>query len=115
MVDWTQIIISLCALVITGILIPLVKHFVTKAKVEIDTTLSAEERQLVYNIVETGVRWARQWLQSKTGKKKKEEVLKFVSEQFEKLNIVVDPDYLDKLIESIYDEVKHESEVIEIG
>lgn len=108
MIDWTQIIISLCALIITGVLIPLVKHFVTKVKVEIDTTLNEQDRQLVYEIVETAVRWARQWLQSETGEKKKEEVLKYVSERLNALGIKVDADYLDKLIESVYDAIKSE-------
>lgn len=108
MIDWTQIIISLCALVITGILIPLVKYFITKVKVEIDTSLTEQERQLVYDIVETSVRWARQWLQSESGEAKKQEVYKYVSEQLVKIGIDVDADYLDKLIEGVYDAIKSE-------
>ena len=58
--------------------------------------------------METSVRWARQWLQSETGEKKKEEVLKYVSERLNALGIEVDADYLDKLIESVYDTIKSE-------
>ena len=108
MVDWTEIIVSVCALVLTGILIPIAKSLINKVKVEIETTLNEQDEKLVYEIVETSVRWARQWLQSETGEKKKEEVLKYVSERLNALGIEVDADYIDKLIESVYDAIKSE-------
>lgn len=108
MVDWTEIIVSVCTLVFTGILIPIAKSLINKVKVEIETTLNEQDEKLVYEIVETSVRWARQWLQSETGEKKKEEVLKYVSERLNALGIEVDADYLDKLIESVYDAIKSE-------
>ena len=108
MIDWTEIIVSVCTLVFTGILIPIAKSLIDKVKVEIDTTLNEQDKKLVYEIVETSVRWARQWLQSETGEKKKEEVLKYVSERLNALGIEVDADYIDKLIESVYDAIKSE-------
>ena len=108
MVNWTEIIVSVCALVFTGILIPIAKSLINKVKVEIETTLNEQDEKLVYEIVETSVRWARQWLQSETGEKKKEEVLKYVSERLNALGIEVDAEYLDKLIESVYDAIKSE-------
>ena len=79
-----------------------------KVKVEIDTTLNEQDGKLIYEVVETSVRWARQWLQSETGEKKKEEVLKYVSERLNALGIEVDAEYIDKLIESVYDTIKSE-------
>lgn len=108
MIDWTEIIVSVCTLVFTGILIPIAKSLIDKVKVEIDTTLNEQDGKLIYEIVETSVRWARQWLQSETGEKKKEEVLKYVSERLNALGIEVDAEYLDKLIESVYDAIKSE-------
>ena len=108
MIDWTEIIVSVCTLVFTGFLIPIAKSLIDKVKVEIDTTLNEQDGKLIYEIVETSVRWARQWLQSETGEKKKEEVLKYVSERLNALGIEVDADYIDKLIESVYDTIKSE-------
>lgn len=54
------------------------------------------------------VKWAKQWLQSETGEKKKEEVLAFVSAKMQELKIDVTTEELDKIIEAVYSEVKNE-------
>lgn len=108
MIDWTQVIISICALVITGILIPLVKALIEKVKVDIEINVDDESRKLIYEIVETGVRWAKQWLQSETGEKKKEAVFQYASNKLSELHIEVSADDLNKIIECIYEQVKKE-------
>lgn len=104
MVDWTDIIIGICSILITGILIPLVRAAWKSSQ----TKLTKEEQEIVESIVETGVRWAKQFLASETGEKKKAEVLNYVSDKLNELNIKVSADDIDKMIESIYEQVKKE-------
>ena len=47
MVNWTEIIVSVCTLVFTGILIPIAKSLINKVKVEIETTLNEQDEKLV--------------------------------------------------------------------
>lgn len=109
MINWTEVIIACIGIVITGILIPVAKAFYNKVKTEIDTNLEENQRQLIYEIVEVFVRWAKQWLQDETGEFKKQEVLKKCVEYLNKIGIDVDVEYLDCLIEAIYEQVKNET------
>ena len=101
-IDWTQVIISLCALVITGVIVPCIKTIIANEK----ATLDKKTQETIEYWTETGVRWAKQWLQSESGEKKKEEVLAYTSNKLTELGIKVTDEDLDKLIESIYEQVK---------
>ena len=101
-IDWTQVIISLCALVITGVIVPCIKAIIANEKASLDK----KTQETIEYWTETGVRWAKQWLQSETGEKKKAEVLSYVSGKLQELNIEVSAEDLDKLIECIYEQVK---------
>lgn len=105
MINWTEVIIGLCSIIITGVIVPLVTAKVKIVKAE----MSKETQETVRYWTEVSVRWAKQWLQSETGEKKKEEVLRFVSEKLRELKIDVSADELDKIIEAVYEQVKKES------
>lgn len=106
MVNWTEVIISICTILITGVIIPLATTKWKKAKAEMDKTT----QDTVDYWVEVGVRWAKQWMQSETGEKKKEQVLAYVTDKLRELKINVSAEDLDKIIEAIYGNVKHELE-----
>lgn len=72
--------------------------------------LSEEEYKQLLDIADTGVRWAKQWLNTKTGAEKKEEVLRYLEEKTAELGLNVTADDLDKALEAAYEKVKKESE-----
>lgn len=102
MINWTDVIIGICSILITGVLVPLIT---TKWKLA-RADMSKSTQETIDYWVEVGVKWAKQWLQSETGEKKKAEVLEFVSAKLEELKIDVSASELDKIIEAIYEEVK---------
>jgi hypothetical protein len=104
MVNWTEVIISLCTLIITGVIVPLVTAKWKIAKSE----MSKETQETILYWTEVSVRWAKQWLASEPGEKKKAEVLQFVSSKLQELKINVSADELDKIIEAVYEQVKKE-------
>ena len=103
-IDWTQVIISLCALVITGVIVPCIKAIIANEKASLDK----KTQETIEYWTETGVRWAKQWLQSESGEKKKEAVLEYLAAKFSELGIDVAEEDVDKLIEAIYEQVKTE-------
>ena len=72
--------------------------------------LSEEEYKQLNDITETAVRWAKQWLDTKTGAEKKEEVLKYLEEKSAELGLNVSAEDMDKALEAAYEKVKKESE-----
>lgn len=101
-IDWTEVIISLCSVLITGVIVPLAVHtYKTK-------TTKAQQDTIEY-WVETGVRWAKQWLQTAEGAEKKQQVLDYVWKKLDDLGIDVELEDIDKLIEATYEQVKEES------
>lgn len=106
MIDWTEVIIGLCSIIITGVIVPFIT---TKWKIA-KSEMSRETQDAVLYWTEVSVRWAKQWLASETGEKKKEEVLQFVSGKLKELKINLSADDLDKIIESVYEQVKKEKE-----
>lgn len=107
-IDWTQVIIGICSIIITGVIVPLLNNL----RKDIENKLTASEQQTVVYWTEAAVRWAKQWLQSESGEKKKTEVLSFVLKKTDELGIKIDDEDIDKLIESIYQQVKSESWLI---
>lgn len=107
-IDWTQVIIGICSVVITGVIVPLLNNL----RKDIKNKLTASEQQTVEYWTEAAVRWAKQWLQSESGETKKEEVLSFVLKKTDELGIKIDDEDIDKLIESIYQKVKSEGWLI---
>lgn len=101
-IDWTQVIISLCAILITGVFLPCVKTVIANEK----ATLSKQTQETIEYWVEIGVRWAKQWMQSESGEKKKEAVFDYVATKLTELGIDIAEDDIDKMIESIYEQVK---------
>lgn len=104
MIDWTEVIVSICTVVITGVLIPLISTRWKEAKADMN---KATQETIEY-WTEVGVRYAKQWLASESGEAKKEAVLEFVSDKLSELKIDVSADELEKLIEAIYEKVKKE-------
>ncbi len=72
--------------------------------------LSEEEQKQLLDTADTAVRWAKQWLDTKTGAEKKEEVLKYLEKKSTELGLKVTADDLDKALEAAYEKVKKESE-----
>ena len=72
--------------------------------------LSEEEYKQFNDITETAVRWAKQWLDTKTGAEKKEEVLRYLEEKTSELGLNITADDIDKAIEAAYEKVKKETE-----
>lgn len=104
MIHWEEVIIGLCTLLITGVLVPLIRTKWQNAKMELDQNT----QDIISFWTSIAVKWAKQWLQSETGEKKKEEVLAFVSAKMQELKIDVTTEELDKIIEAVYSEVKNE-------
>ena len=103
-INWAEVIIGVCSIVITGVIVPFVNAKWKIAKAE----MSKETQETILYWTEVSVRWAKQWLQSETGEKKKEEVLRFVSEKLQSLKIGISAEELDKIIECVYEQVKKE-------
>lgn len=110
MIDWTEVIISLAVLIITGVIIPLIKTCRDKLKAEIEANTTKEQREAIDDLAEKLVRWAKQHLWTKTGEEKKKQVMKKLVAGLNKLGIDVDYEYLDYVVESIYEQVKKEPE-----
>ena len=72
--------------------------------------LSQEDYKQLLDTADTGVRWAKQWLNTKTGAEKKEEVLRYLEEKTAELGLKVTADDMDKALEAAYEKVKKESE-----
>lgn len=107
-IDWTEVIIAVCGILITGIVIPLLKNLHTESKAR----LSADTQATIEYWTEVGVRWAKQWLQSETGQRKKAEVMSYVNEKLYELGIEVSVSDLDRIIEAVYERVKAEQKQI---
>lgn len=72
--------------------------------------LSEADYKQLLDTADTAVRWAKQWLDTKTGAEKKEEVLRYLEEKTSELGLNVSADDLDKALEAAYEKVKKESE-----
>lgn len=103
-INWVEVIASICAIIVTGVFVPFVKSIIANEK----ATLSKSTQDTIDYWVEVGVRWAKQWLQSETGEKKKAEVLQFVTDKMSELKISVTADELSVIIEAVYEQVKIE-------
>ena len=103
-INWTEVIISLCSIVITGILVPLIRSKWQESQ----SKLTKDQQDTIKYWTEVGVRWAKQWLQSETGEKRKAEVMMYVSDKLHELGIDVSAADLDKIVEAIYEQVKKE-------
>ena len=62
--------------------------------------------------VETGVLWAKQWLQSETGELKKAQVMNWVRSKVDELGLPYTDEDIDKFIEAVYSTVKDAADVI---
>ena len=72
--------------------------------------LSEEEQKQLLDTADTAVRWAKQWLDTKTGAEKKEEVLQYLESKISELGLNVTAEDIDKAIEAAYEKIKKESE-----
>jgi len=97
MINWTEVIISICSIVLTGILIPLLKAKIDESKQE----------KIIY-WTEIAVRWAKQYMSSEEGEKKKEKVLEYLSSKLTELGIKLSLEDIDMIIEAVYEQVKSE-------
>lgn len=68
--------------------------------------LTASQRNQLTFLVETGVLWAKQWLQSETGAQKKAQVMAWVRIKVDELALPFSDEDIDKSIEAIYNTVK---------
>lgn len=68
--------------------------------------LTASQQEQLTFWVETGVLWAKQWLQSETGEQKKAQVTDWVRFKVKELGLPFSDEDIDKCIEAIYSTVK---------
>ena len=61
-INWAEVIIGVCSIVITGVIVPFVNAKWKIAKAE----MSQETQETILYWTEVSVRWAKQWLQSET-------------------------------------------------
>lgn len=88
----------------TAVIIPAIKDW-RQAKLTFD-----QQNQLTF-WVETGVLWAKQWLQTETGEQKKSQVMDWVQFKVKELGLPYTDEDIDKCIEAIYNTVKDVVEV----
>ncbi len=69
---------------------------------------SDAEYAVLLQLTETGVRWARHWMDTATGEQKKEEVAAYLREKAAALGLTVSEDDIDKAIEAVYDRIRQE-------
>ena len=72
--------------------------------------LSEADYKQLLDTADTAVRWAKQWLDTKTGAEKKEEVLSYLERKTSELGLNASADDMDKALEAAYEKVKKESE-----
>lgn len=84
---------------VTYVIIPTIKEWRKNNLTE------KQQEQLTF-WVETGVLWAKQWMQTYSGEEKKAAVVAFVSAKVEALGLPYSADDIDKSIEAIYSTVK---------
>lgn len=68
--------------------------------------LTASQRDQLTFWAETGVLWAKQWLQSETGEQKKAQVMAWVRVKVDELGLPFSDEDIDKCIEAVYNTVK---------
>ena len=107
MINWTEVIISICTLLITSVLVP----FVFKTY---KSNVSREKQEAIEYWTETAVRWAKQWLQTEEGQVKKKAVKDYLEVKLEELDIDLSLEDLDMIIEAVYERVKKEAEFVEL-
>lgn len=71
--------------------------------------LSQEDYKQLLDTADTGVRWAKQWLNTKTGAEKKEEVLEYLERKTSELGLNVSAEDMDKALEATYERIKKEN------
>lgn len=109
----SNVVISIIALVITGVAIPLIKRaagVLDKKLEELKGTLTANELNLLNQFISIAVKGAEQIYKSEEYKEKKESVVKYVNELIGNgtLKLQLTTDQLDTIIEGIVYEVKKE-------
>ncbi len=68
--------------------------------------LTASQQSQLKFWVETGVLWAKQWLQSEPGEQKKAQVMDWVRFKVDELGLPFSDEDIDKCIEAVYSTVK---------
>lgn len=101
--DFLDILVKCVGMILlafsTYVIVPAIKDFR-------NNKLNQEQREQLTFWVETGVLWAKQWLQTSSGEEKKAEVMKFVMGKVQELNLPFTEEDVDKAIEAIYNTVK---------
>lgn len=101
--------IDLLVRLVFAILLSIITYVVVPAiKTWRNTKLSQEQRETLDYWVDTGVRWAKQWLQTSTGEEKKEKVMEFVLAKVAELGLPYTEEDIDKAIEAVYESIKGE-------
>ena len=101
MIDWTEIIVKICYIVITGVIVPLAVNLY-KSKV------SKDKREQIDYWTDKAVRWAKQELWDKSNEEKKTKVMQFVTDKLAELKIDLSAQELSLIIEAIYGQIKDE-------
>ena len=97
-----KVVIGICSIIITSVLVPYLR---SKYK----THLTESQQKTVESIVETAVRWAKQWLQTEEGAEKRRQVYEYVDRKLTEAKIDMTAEDIDKMIEAIYEKVKKEA------
>lgn len=85
--------------VITYVVVPAIKDWRSNK-------LTASQQEQLTFWVETGVLWAKQYLQSKPGEEKKAQVMTWVRAKIDELGLPFTDEDIDKCIEAVYNTVK---------
>ena len=101
-INWTEVVIGICSIIITGVLVPFIRQ---KYKMH----LTESQQKTIESIIETAVRWAKQWLQTADGAEKKKQVYEYVDRKLRESKIDMTAEDIDKMIEAIYEKVKKEA------
>lgn len=97
--EYSDVIIKIIVLIITGILIPMVNKY-------INTYVSEKQLNIIKGYIETGVRCANQIYTQEQWKEKKQYVLNYATEVVNGLGLVITSEQLDTIIEGIVNQVK---------
>lgn len=84
---------------VTYVVVPAIKEWR-------NNKLTASQRDQLTFWVETGVLWAKQWLQSETGEQKKAQVMNWVQIKVDEFGLPYTDEDIDKCIEAVYSTVK---------
>lgn len=111
MINWTELIIGICGLIITYVAVP----WFRAKRAEAEALLSKEQQATIDYWVKVGVHWAKQYMWTEEGQAKKAAVMEYTSAKLQSLGINVSTEDLDKIIEAVYNQIQYGSPELIVG